>query len=338
MRALAAPTGPHSRQRDDDPLQRIGDSPVNVFHHPAFQSLVLPLLLAAMGLLLLRSLPGPAGRHWAPLGVALGLLAALAVLPAFGWPAATRVQKLPWVVLAGVAAAALAMAYPAQGERGRRRLAWSMAALCWAAASAWLAGPGTGWLQLSAWGLAGAAVLALLARGGPAQATSDRAPQPTAPSAEGLHAAAALTVAASGLAALAASGGSLLLAQLAAMLVAATAVPCLWAWLRPRSGVEMPSAALMPLGLAWLGIAMALSPSGVQDAARLALLALAFAVPWLLARSAGFAHRTRWAPAVVVALAAVPVALALSWQFAAGTALDAPGTVEDDAYYTPQWR
>jgi hypothetical protein len=84
---------------------------------------------------------------------------------------------------------------------------------------------------------------------------------------------------------------------------------------------------------------MALSTSDLQASARPALLALAFAVPWLLARSAGFVRRTRWAPAVVVALAAVPVALALAWQFAAGgTAAGTPGTVEDDAYYTPQWR
>lgn len=317
---------------------------VSLLHHPAFQSLVLPLLLAAAGTLLLRALPGPAGQRWAPLGAALGLLAALAVLPGFGWPATARAQKLPWVVLAGVAVAALSMAYPGAAGRGGRHGAWPGSALCWVAASVWLADTGAGWLPTAAWGLAGVLVLGLLA-GGPGGPWRQHAlalssdPKRSASSSDGIHAAAALTVAALGLTALAASGGSLLLAQLAMMLAAVTAVPGLWAWLRPRTDLNMPPAALMPLGLAWLCIAMALPSSGLRDSVRPALLALAFAVPLLLACSAGLARCSRWAPAVVVALAAVPVALALAWHFAAGGGVaEAPGSVEDDVYYTPQWR
>ncbi len=322
----------------------VGHGSVSVLHHPAFQSLVLPVVLAAAGMMLLRALPGQAGRRWAPLGAALGLLVALAVLPGFGWPAPARVQKLPWVVLAGVAVAAFSMAYPDAAERAGRHGTWPGAALCWAAASVWLADSGAGWLQWSAWALAGAVVLALLAGGQPGSARQHAvalgsAPKRSASSGDGVHPAAALTVAALGLAALAASGGSLLLAQLATMLAAVTAVLGLWTWLRPRSGLSIPPAALMPLGLAWLCIAMALPSSGLQGWVRLALLALAFAAPLLLARCAGFARRTRWAPAVVVALAAVPVALTLAWKIAADDGVaETPGSVEDDAYYTPQWR
>jgi hypothetical protein len=96
----------------------------------------------------------------------------------------------------------------------------------------------------------------------------------------------------------------------------------------------------MPLGVAWLAIAQALPGQDVVGTARLALLALAFAVPPLLSRSAWWARHPRRAPLAVAVLAAVPVVLALAWQLGAGgSPADAPGTVgDDDPYYTPQWR
>lgn len=63
--------------------------------HPAFQSAVLPLLLAMAGVALLR----PAGHRWAAWGAVLGLLGSLAVLPGYAWPAESATQRLPWIVL-----------------------------------------------------------------------------------------------------------------------------------------------------------------------------------------------------------------------------------------------
>jgi len=340
---------------------------VDILHHPALQSLVAPLVLALAGMGLLRAVPGPAGPRWAPFGAVLGFLAALALWPGFDWPATARAQKLPWIVLAGSALAALAalsMASRAGGVRASPLAAWLAAVLGWAGASSWLADAGVPSLQTAATVLAGTLVLALLAWGerlAPARLRSAAGGRPQAPStatAEGAAAAAALTVAALGLAALAGSGGSLLLAQLALMLGTVSAVAGLWLWWRPGSGpagrssggyrstqhddtpVTVATAALMPLGLAWLSIAQALPAQAPAGSARLALLTLAFAVPPLLSRSAWGVQHPRRAPIAVAVLAAVPVALALAWQLGAGgSAADAPGTVgDDDPYYTPQWR
>lgn len=74
-----------------------------LLNHPAIQSLVLPPLMAWLAVWLLGRAAGP---RWAPLGAALGLLAAFAVLPGFDWPALSRVQKLPWIVLVATLVAA----------------------------------------------------------------------------------------------------------------------------------------------------------------------------------------------------------------------------------------
>lgn len=67
--------------------------------HPAFQSAVLPLLLALAGVALLRRV----ARPWAGFGAVAGLLGALAVLPGFVWPAESALQRLPWLVLVAAA-------------------------------------------------------------------------------------------------------------------------------------------------------------------------------------------------------------------------------------------
>lgn len=87
-----------------------------LFNHPAMQSLVLPPLMAWLAVWLLRRATGP---RWAPLGAALGLLAALALLPGFDWPALSRVQKLPWAVLGAtlVSATWLGLASAPAGRR-----------------------------------------------------------------------------------------------------------------------------------------------------------------------------------------------------------------------------
>jgi hypothetical protein len=329
---------------EDDSIRALPKTDMSFVHHPAFQSLVLPFVLAVVGMALLRALPGRAGGRWWPLGAVLGLLAALAVFPGFDWPATSRAEKLPWIVLAGLALAALSMAWRAETSRGGRWATWLGGVLGWAGASVWLEGARTEPLQAGPFVLAGAAVLALLALGTRPAAALPRdasvarpAPAPT-PSDGGTTAIAALTVAALGLGALAGSGGSLLLAQLALMLGAAAAVPGLWMWLRPASGLVVPAAVLMPLGLAWLSIAQSLPARGAGSAVSLTLVALAFAVPPLMKRSVWAARHPRWAPLAAVAFAAMPVALALIWQLIdGGSPVSAPGTViDDDPYYAPR--
>ena len=270
-----------------------GFAPVNLsnfLHHPAFQSLLLPCVLTLLAMAVLRAV---GGARWAPLGAALGLLGALAWLPGFEWPAVSRVQKLPWIVLAGLALAAVAMALRRNAHAPQRA-------------------------------------------GAPAQPAAAAS-------------AAALTVAALGLAALAAGGGSLLLAQLALMLATCTAVLGAWLWLRPAAMPPLPLMPLMPLLLAWLALAWtwalssalssALAPGSAAkafsaDAARLALIALALAVPPLLLRLRWVQARPRWTPLLAAVLAALPVVVAVAWQFSAPAA-QAPGPLDDDPYYTP---
>jgi hypothetical protein len=143
------------------------------------------------------------------------------------------------------------------------------------------------------------------------------------------------------LAAIAAGGGSLLLAQLAMMLGVVTAVPGLWAWLRPASGLAIPPAALFPLGLAWLVIAFSLAVPGPSASGRMAAMALAFAAPTLLNRSSWTACHPRWAPLLTALLAALPVVVALAWLMlgdAAPSGADGSSSnAEDDPYYKPTW-
>jgi hypothetical protein len=91
---------------------------MSFLQHPAFQSLVLPLLLAVAGIALLRW----AGARWSSLAAALGLVLAMAFWPGFDWPASSRAQTLPWIALAGLVVAALAIALKAPGTQvlGRR--------------------------------------------------------------------------------------------------------------------------------------------------------------------------------------------------------------------------
>lgn len=306
-----------------------------MFHHPAFQSLALPLLLAVLAMALLRIGPGARLAAW---GALLGLLGALAWMPGFDWPAAARTQRLPWLVLASLGLVGLAAA------RGRSaRLVLPLAVLGWAMAAAWLAAGQAGQAGWAAWaGVSGvgAVVLALLARAGGADGAA--APGDGCRG-DGAVGAAVLGVAALGLAVLAATGGSLLLAQLALMLVSSVAAAAGWAWLRPASRIVVTPALMLAFGLAWLSIAwcwLLAAPAGFgSSAARLGVLALAFLVPTLLGWLRPSFLALRWQPVAAVVLAALPLVLAAVW-LAGDGAVPMPDTAvdKDDPYLTPSWR
>lgn len=104
---------------------------MSFLHHPAFQSLVLPFLLAVAASLLLRL----GGQRWITLGAAIGLVSAMVVWPGFDWPASSRVQMLPWAALGGTVLAGLVIALQWPGTRplGKMRGRLSTAVLTFAA-------------------------------------------------------------------------------------------------------------------------------------------------------------------------------------------------------------
>lgn len=119
-------------------------------HHPAFQSLVLPFVLAVVACLLLRL----AGPRWVALGAATGLVLAMVAWPGFDWPAASRAQNLPWLALGSALLAALATAFRLPGTQ-------ALAQRAGLAATALLT---IGALALTAWAaLGGSLLLAQLA-------------------------------------------------------------------------------------------------------------------------------------------------------------------------------
>lgn len=123
---------------------------MSFLHHPAFQSLVLPFVMAMAISLLLRRL----GLRWAVLGAALGMVLAMAVWPGFDWPAASRAQLLPWAALCGTLLAALAIALKVPGTRAVARRNGLIAAVLLTLIA----------LGLAAWGaLGGSLLLAQLA-------------------------------------------------------------------------------------------------------------------------------------------------------------------------------
>ncbi len=304
--------------------------PMDALHHPAFQSLAQPALLCLACLALLRTARAPALRPWWPMGGAIALALSLGLWPGLLWPTTAQAHKLPWIALLGL----LAMLPALLGSRAARSTdaparPWGLGALAWLGAAAWLLGPVPTPGRLLAV-LAGVLLLALLA-------WSPRAPQAEPTGAAG--SAAALAVALLGLTALGGLGGSLLLAQLGLVLTVCAALPGLWTWGLPRSGLRLSAAALMPLGVAGLGLACLVYMGGQAPVASLGCLGLSLTAPWWLAGTTWSARHWRWRPLVVALLAALPVALALFWQASAGAPPgDAGSTDRDDPYYTPRWQ
>jgi hypothetical protein len=232
-----------------------------LLHHPAVQSVLLPVLLGLLGIALLAALPGAAGRRWATHGALLALLLCFGLLPGYAWPPTGAAQKLPWVAAAAALVATAVLAWQPNRPWLTGLLTW----VAWAVAGRWLVVGALPWWGELALVLGGGLVLAVLmllqrpAAGGDARGGL-RDTRPVLD--RGAWAAAALAVAAYALAGLAAFGGSLLLAQLAAMLGSVSAVSAamlvVWRRLRPGAGLTLSPAVLMPLGLVWLVIALVL--------------------------------------------------------------------------------
>lgn len=221
-----------------------------LLHHPAMQSLVVPVLLAVLGM----GLVGLLRPRWAAFGVLPALLLSLALLPGYHWPAAAAAEKLPWVVALSAVGAGVMAAWLGPAGRCRPVLPWLLPLLLWGAVSLWVVGGRAPVLIQVAAAAGGAAVLVLLGwalRAGPGHAGHlGRAP--------GAGAAACLALAGFALAGLAVLVGSLLLAQLAALLASVTAVLALGLWLRP---VAAPAGwpVLLPLALGWGLVALAVA-------------------------------------------------------------------------------
>ena len=285
--------------------------------HPGAQSLLLPALISVLCLGLLS-----AWRAARPLSAGLAQALSLALWPGLVWPVGSAPGKLPWVALIAL----LALLPTLLARRDSPARPWGLAAIAWLGVAVWLLGPSAtpGRLLAEA---AGVLLLALLAW----------APRrPDTESTDGAAAAAALSVALLGLVALALRGGSLLLAQLGLLLAVCCAVPGLWSWWRPRSGLRLGPAALMPSAVAGLALACLLHLGGQAPPAALALLGLSLSAPWWLSRTAWLARHARWRPLVVALLAALPLVLALGWQ--ARSAPGEPAAGQGEApYYTPRW-
>lgn len=135
--------------------------PSILLHHPAFQSLALPLLAAALAAGVLGRLAGPAG---AALGPGLGWLLALAWWPGFGGPAGAAAQGLPWVaLLAWLGSCAWLWRRQAsvgqQPAPGARAALWLLVLACLALAAVVAMG---GSLRLAQWAASAAASLLVL--------------------------------------------------------------------------------------------------------------------------------------------------------------------------------
>jgi hypothetical protein len=257
---------------------------LSLLDHPAVQSLVLPVVVCAVLVLVLRRSPLAA----AALGAAV-LAGAVATLGLGPWPPRSGLHKLPWLL-----AAALAAGVALDLVRASRALRLATAPVLLVLALGWLAAP-----QLRGPGPAVLAGLAALLLGGTAIVAhlGWRETPATRP-------AALLGVAAVGLAGVAFQAGSLAIAQLAGALGAAAGAYGLFALLAP--GTRFASAGTLGGGGA-LVLLTALTGL-LTDVTPLALVLLAV----VFVAGAASARIARPQPggvaetALIVALAAVP--------------------------------
>lgn len=286
------------------------------FHHPLFQSLALPLVLAFVATGVLRALLGPgAGARWAALGVPVALLVAASWV--LGWRLAPGglTEKLPWVYLA-----ATVLGVVLEATRADRRAQWLAAGLLWAVVIVALGQQP--WLpRVGSW-LVGMAVIGAVIYEVPSRA----------------DVAAMLVVAGLGLAVVAMMSASALLFELSLGLAAAVAGAALWLW--PVSRISFGASGSLAAVMAWLSLAQGTALLTSVRPGAVLLLAASFsacafvrALRQRLRRGEG----RPWAEALVVAaVAAVWVAAALAIAQWAGPPRSG-GKAADNPYYTPKW-
>ncbi len=271
--------------------------------NPAFQSAVLPFLLAAAAAGLIR-LAGGGGRGALLAGAAVGLalLAAyVAVLGTPPLPPRSSGQKLFYVAAAGLV---LGIVLDLGRVRGRG-LALVLLAFV-AAASVWVGWPA--WNRLAAapdtWMPAVTLLLLLLAAWSLARAAAN-----------GIAAAVMLLVAAAGLAIVALTANSASLSQIAGALAAAVGGFLVWNW--PTARFPVAGALLFGAMGAFAALATQASLFTRADPWTLAPLALVFlaAAPAARLGIGGAAVRAALSPLVLGFCAALPAALAVALGF-----------------------
>ncbi|MBS0342326.1 MAG: hypothetical protein JSS56_17540 [Proteobacteria bacterium] len=286
-------------------------------HHPLFQSLVLPLVLAFAATGVLRAMLGPgAGARWAVLGVPLALLAGMSWVLGWRMPPASLVEKLPWIYFA-----AALLGAGLEASRADRKAQWLAAGVLWAIVIVALGKQP--WVpRVGSW-LVGMAVIGAALYEVPSRA----------------HVAATLVVAGVGLALLAMMSGSALLFELSLGLAAAVAGTALWLWPVPR--VSLGASGLLVAVIGWLSLAQGVALTTSVRPGAVLLLAAAFSaadIVRVLRRRLHRGESRAWVEALVVAaVAAAWVAAALAIAQWAGPPRPGGGKVPDDPYYTPKW-
>ncbi|MGE0798968.1 MAG: hypothetical protein AB7G13_29850 [Lautropia sp.] len=304
-------------------------------HHPAVESVVLPLALALLVTGLARRSFGPwRGGLAAALGVGTALVAATFWMVGAPQTPAGTLSKLPYVyvaaAIAGVVVGVVVGARSGAAATPAARpavVAWLCGALVSVLALGWLGG-----IRGAVHGAIGAMLLAALLR-----APAGRA-----------DAAAALVIAALGLAAATLAAGSLTLFQHALLIAAAAGGAALWLW--PRARLAFGPAAVVTATIAWLATAQAATRLVGLAEPVLALLAAALLAPLVTARrgsggvrdgprdDAGGDRRDRTtltAPLLSAAIALVFVAAAVGWQISGpggASGNDDGSATSDDAY------
>jgi hypothetical protein len=268
------------------------------FHHPLFQSLALPLILAFMVTGMLRGALGAVqGRRWAAAGAAVAIVGTAVWVLGWRLPPGGLTERLPWFY-----AAAALVGLALEAMHAGRRTEWLTASILWALVLASLAAQPLP-LMIGIWVLGTAVIRGVL---------NEHAAR--------ANAAAILVVASLGLAAVAKTSGSALLFELSLALAAAVAGCALWLW--PFVRIAFGASGAVVSALAWLVLMQGIALLTPARPVALLLLAGAFSsgsiVRWgrrHLRRSApGAAANARpWVgPLVVAAVAALWVAAALA--------------------------
>jgi len=287
------------------------------FHHPLFQSLALPLVLAFAVTGVLRALLGPGtGARWAALGVPVALLVCVSWVLGWRLPPGGLTEKLPWVY-----AAAALLGVVLEALRADRRAQWLAAGILWAVVIVAL-GQQPLLPRIGSW-LVGMAVIGAVVYELPTRADTS----------------AMLVVAGVGLAVVAMMSHSALLFELSLGLAAAVAGAALWLW--PMSRISFGSGGVLAAVLAWLSLAQATALLTSVRPGAILLLSAAFCACALLRVLRHRLHRGEgraWAETLAVAaVAALWVAAALAIAQWAGPSRSGAGKAAEDPYYTPKW-